>query len=145
MTEPSKLSITGVFFRLHEHQSRIVIRRKIDEWNDCLDSHREWDQIKAVVFLLEELRKEDPNFTEKLLLVDEKQFKSSHRTNRYVHSEKGKLYPESRRHRAGQTARKIGDLWLATNLNKAQKRSVILEACDAAGITERGSPSTIQW
>lgn len=90
------------------------------------------------------LSNEVPDFTKKILEVDERQYgQSSHRTRRYIHIEKDKLYESTRTDLVEKYSRKVGNVWLGTNINTSQMLQVIREACEAAEV-EYGSLSSFK-
>ncbi len=144
MITAQRIGITGAYVGLRGPQSLVVIRRKVDRRLDRYDAHKRRDQIDAVKLVLQTLAKEIPVFTQKLLAVDERRCQPyGHRRNRYVAAEREQLYRPSRKDLAQQRSIKVEDFWLATCLGPTQKRELISEAYEAAGV-ERLS-STTEW
>ncbi|MFN3545735.1 MAG: hypothetical protein ACK4UX_12880 [Thiobacillus sp.] len=140
-----KSGTTGVFVNLHRSPLRVVFRRRVDYRWDRYDVFKPWEKIDAVVMVIEELAKENPSFTEKLISVDEKQYRSSsHRTRHYVHNDRDQLYGANRKDLAEKFSRKVAGVWLGTNLNSQVMLQVIKEACEAAEI-EYGPLSSLKW
>jgi hypothetical protein len=136
--------ITGVFVSLHRPTLRVVIRRKLDVWHDRYDVHKPWEKIDAVVEVLKVFSNEVPDFTKKILAVDERHYRqSSHRTRHYIHTEREKLYGNLRNDLAEKYSRKVCDVWLGTNINTTQMLHVIREACEAAEV-EYGSLGSLK-
>jgi hypothetical protein len=140
-----KSGTTGIFVSLYRSPLRVVFRRRVDyKWNRY-DAFQPWEKIEAVVTVIEELSKEFPEFTEKLVAVDEKHYRrSSHRTRHYVHTDRSKLYGAGRNDLTEKFSRKVAGIWLGTNLNSTAMLQVIREACEAAGV-EYGSLSSLKW
>jgi hypothetical protein len=145
--------ITGVFvnmnFTSHGTKSnrayvRVLIRRKVDDWRDQYDLYKPWDKINAVIEVIKVLSNEVPDFTKKILEVDERQYRqSSHRTRHYIHTEKEKLYESTRTDLVERYSRKVGNVWLGTNINTSQMVQAIRAACEAAEV-EYGSLSSLK-
>jgi len=139
-----KSGTVGVFVNLRS-PLRVVFRRRVDFRWDRYDVFKPWEKIEAVVMIIEELAKENAEFTEKFVAVDEKHYRASpHRTRHYVHKDRDQLYGASRADLAEKYSRQIAGIWLATNLGSSEKLQVIREACEAAEI-EYGSVSSLKW
>ena len=140
-----KSGTTGVFVNLYRSPLRVVFRRRVDFRWDRYDVFKPWEKIDAVVMVIEELAKENPAFTEKLIAVDEKHHRaSSHRTRHYVHKDRDQLYGTNRKDLAEKFSRKVAGVWLGTNLNSQAMLQVIKEACEAAEV-DYGTLSSLKW
>ena len=139
-----KLGTTGIFISFVRSPLRVVFRRRVDFRWDRYDAYRPWEKIEAVVTVIEELAREFPGFTEKLIAVDDKCHRlSAHRTRHYVHTDRNKLYSEGRTDLSDKFSRKVAGIWLGTNMNSGAMLQVIREACEAAEI-EYGSVSSLK-
>jgi len=140
-----KTGTTGIFVNLYRSPLRVVFRRHVNFLWDRYDVFKPWKKIDAVVLAIDELAKENPRFTEKLIAVDEKYYRSSsHRIRHYVHEDRDFLYSASRNDLAQKFSRKVADVWLGTNLDTQQMLQVIREVCEAAEI-EYGMLSSLKW
>ena len=145
MSETTTKEITGIFVSLYRSPLRVVFRRRVDYLRDCYEVFKPWVKIDAVGEVIEMLSKESTDFTSRFLSVDEKCYRqSSHRTRRYVHTDRQQLYGTQRKDLMGKFSRMIGEVWLGTNLNTAGMLQVIREACEAAEV-EYGPLSAIEW
>ena len=127
--------INGIFVGLSRHPLRIVFRRRIDHHWERYDVYKPFEKIDGVVEILNQLLKEQSEFAQSMVNVDTGNIKrSSFRTNHYVATDREMLYRQERDDLVRKYSRRIGPLWLATNLNGGQKMEVIKEACEAAEI-----------
>ncbi len=130
--------ITGIYVGLRRSPLRIVFRRRVDYPWDRYDVFKPWEKIDGVVEVLKLLAKEQEDFTQSIVEVDKKYRRgSSHRTNRYVDTDRDNLYSPQRNDLVSKYSRRVGQLWLATNLNTRQMLDVIQEACEAAKVEFR--------
>jgi hypothetical protein len=126
--------ITAVFVNLRRPQLLVVFRRSAEYPWAHYDVFKPWDKIDAVYKVIEEFIREKPGFTSRLMDVDEKYFKSSsHRTRRYVHTDQSQLYPLGTNF-AKKHSHKIGEIWIAKNLNTSVMLQLIRQACEAAEV-----------
>jgi hypothetical protein len=145
MAETSTKAITGVFVALYRSPLRVVFRYHVNYRWDHYEVFKPWQKIDAVVEVLQRLSKERPEFVARIMAVDETYYRqSSHRTRHYVHIDRDKLYDPDRKDLVQKYSRKVGELWLDTDLNEQGKFQVIMEACEAAEV-EYGSLSAVKW
>lgn len=139
-----KSETTGIFVSLRS-TLRVVFLRHINFRHYQYDVFKPWEKIEAVVLVIEELAKENKDFTKKIAAVDEKYYRtSSHRTRHYVNSDRNQLYGVNRPDLADKHSRQVADIWLATNLGMPEMLQVIKEACEAAEI-DYGAVSSLKW
>lgn len=128
-----KLNTVGIYADLRRFPWRVEIRRTGHRWErvDVVNPHT---KIDAAVLVIEELFREAPAFIDKLLSVDEAYASQSpHRTRRYVHRDRSKLYGPTVTD-LSERSRLIAGVWIATNVGSREIRQIIKEACEAAGI-----------
>jgi hypothetical protein len=128
-----KLSTIGVYVDLRQFPWRIEFRRAGLRW-ERVDTVRPRNKIHAAILVVEELCREIPAFIDKLVSVDEAYAAMSpHRTRRYVHRDRNKLYGPTVTD-LSERSHHIAGAWLATNVGSREIRQIIKEACEAAGI-----------
>lgn len=94
MSREDAEQITGVFVQLYRAPIRLVFRRRVDCRRDSYHVFKPWHKIEAVYEVIFVLSNKRSDFTQRLLDIDDMYYKnSSHRTRRYVHIDRSKLYP----------------------------------------------------
>jgi hypothetical protein len=145
MTREHANRITAIYVGLRRSPLRVVIRRSVSHSWDRFDVFKPFQKIDGVVEVLKQLAEERDDFVASIVKVDKKRHRqSSHRTNRYVDPDRDQLYTPLRKDLVAKFSRRVGQLWLATNLNQNQMLEVIREACEAADV-EYGPISSLTW
>lgn len=145
MHQNKDVRITGVFIGIWRSPLRIVFRRRVDLRYNRYDVFQPLQKIDGVIEVIKQLAKERDDFITSIVEVDKMNLRnSSNRINRYVDTDRDQLYRPQKKNLISKYSRKVGQLWIATNLNSYQMRDLIQEACKAARV-EFGSISDVKW
>ena len=143
MSAATANEITGVFVSLYRAPLRVVFRHRVDYRHDLYEVFKPWEKIESVYEIIRTLSQDKQAFDQRVISVDEHYYRSSsHRTRRYIHTDRAKLYPD--RDDLVKYSHEIGELWIGTNLNTSGMLQVIREACEAAEV-EYGPLGAIKW
>lgn len=143
MIQVSAKQVTGVFVSLNRAPLRVVFRRHVDYRRDVYQVFKPCEKIDAVYEVIRTLSGEKDDFVQRILSIDESCYRnSSHRTRRYLHTDRAQLYPG--RDDLVRYSHNVGELWIGTNLNTPCMLQVISEACEAAEV-EYDPLKAIKW
>jgi hypothetical protein len=132
--------IAGVFVNdLEGREAKLVIWYQDGRFHDSYDVRRlchGFDEIDVVRYLIKHLAEANPDFLERLAVVDERERNNSkpRRIRRYFSKHQLELYPNHGRQFAEGHSEEYRGLWIANNIGAREIRQMVKEMCDACKI-----------